>query len=627
MAKLGLAMVAIFVVNSLLLGVMVGAQEPEFMEVTGETENSKDDAADSKENSISENSQAVGENSQDSSSNSPEAVSSFEYFYDEDDYLPALKEFDVGLLEDNCQQGECHDFQYDNPAEVVYFEKKPAIRFTSDTTYVFKRPQSYEVLKFLNSKFANFPLNLFYSLKIEELDMRNCSIQNMSWENFLMANSLSILLLSNNKLRDIKPSTFKLAENLAFLFLDGNKIERLHRDSFQDMKKLFMLDLHDNQLSTLPKGIFDSLGALQELNLAGNRLGFINNELFLNNPRLRSLHLDGNRLQQLEEYSLQAQKQMDFLDLSHNPNLQSLVANMNVDHLWVRNCSISRVNIYGKVHHVDLERNHILELYFSRPDALKTLRLSDNSLQQISSLSQATNLEYFDVSNNPHLKTLPEYWETDSLQTLDLSNTSLSNIPIAILSASERLKSLNVSHNRLTHLDPDQFRYFEKLQHFHLHGNNWNCYSLQLMMDMLIRPWKIGYTMDAYDPEYPGEYIGGIKCMYRIEDPQEEENTEEEKYAQIASKENLALNTLAARLSQDAQEFTDDIIMPSEETQGDSAQFTLSEVDTLRNEFKAIIGIYEQKFKFMLQKMDDLDRRLRVFEQYNKNLQQITITV
>ncbi|XP_061393628.1 leucine-rich repeat-containing protein 15 [Musca vetustissima] len=618
MGQFRVALMVILFVNSLLFTSMVSAEEEtQVPEIAGEPENSQEmqEEDDPQENSISETSQTGEQSSQQSSTS--EAVNTFDYFYDEEDYKPVLNEVDVSILEDNCLQGECHDFVYDNPGEVVYFTKKPAIRFTSNTTYVFKKPQTFEVLKFLQSRFVNFPLNLFYTLKIEELDMRNCSIGHLTWENFLKAESLSILLLSNNRLKEIPPSTFKMAENLAFLFLDNNEIRQLHKDSFQDMKKLFMLDLHDNQIANLPKGIFDSLTTLQELNLAGNHLRIIENTVFLQNPRLRRLHLDHNNLEQLEEYFLQSQKDMDFLDLSHNPMLQNLVANLHVDHLWVRNCSINRVNIYGKVHHVDLQSNSILELYFSRPDTLKTLRLSDNSLQQISSLSQATNLEYFDVSNNPHLKTLPEYWETDSLQTLDLSNTSLTAIPIAILSASERLKTLNVSHNRLTHLDPDQFRYFQNLNHFYLHGNNWNCYSLQIMMDMLIRPWQISYTMDEYDPEYPGEYIGGIKCMYRLRDP----NSEEEENSENVLQDNIALNGLAARLSKAIQD-DEDIMMSS-----DSSQDSASDVDILRNEFKAVIGIYEQKFKVLLQKIDELDRRLKVFEQFNKNLQQITITV
>ncbi|XP_073836165.1 uncharacterized protein [Musca autumnalis] len=629
MAKLGLmALMVMVVTNAVILGAMVAAAEEEEQQVVGETtmvaeedDGDLESITDTEENLDSKNSINSASEESTEPTNS-EAMPSFENFYDDDDYLPGLREYDVALLEDNCQQGECHDFNYDSPAEVIYFERKPAIRFTSSSTYVVKQPQSYPVLKFINSKFANFPLNLFYSLKIEELDMRNCSIQNMSWENFLMANSLTILLLSYNNLQEIKPSTFKMAENLAFLFLDSNQISQLHKDSFQDMKKLFMLDLHDNQLTTLPKQIFSSLGALQELNLSGNQLRTVTNELFIHNPRLRSLHLDRNELEEIEEYVLQSQKDMDFLDLSHNPKLSSLVANMYVDHLWVRNCSINRVNIYGKVHHVDLQKNAILQLYFSRPDALRTMRLSDNSLQQISSLSQATNLEYFDVSNNPELKTLPEYWQTDSLETLDLSNTSLTSIPLGILSASERLKTLNVSHNRLTHIDPDQFRYFENLSHFYIHANKWNCYSLKIVMDMLIKPWQISYTHDEYDPDYPGEYIEGIKCMYRLQDEEEEY----QEFSENSIKDIVVLNGLAARLSKAIQE--DEDIMAAESSNDSSQYSDPSEVDILRNEFKAIIGIYEQKFKVLMQKVDDLDRRLKVFEQFNKNLlQQITITV
>lgn len=542
----------------------------------------------------------------------------------------SLKEIDIDMLQDKCVKGECHNLIYDDPSEVVFFESKPGIRFTSKRTYSFKKPQEYEILKFIDSKFANFPLNLFYSLKIQELDIRNCSIQSLSWDNFLMADRLSILLLSDNDIVEIKPMTFNSAENLAFLFLDGNDIDTLFPDSFKKLSKLFMLDLHNNRLSTLPDEIFSHLPSLHQVNLAGNRLRVISDVIFLNNLRLSSVNLDYNRIEKLGDYTFQNQQAMDYIGLSHNSPLENLVGNMRVDNLWVRNCSISRVNIYGKAKNVDLQKNRITELYFSQPESLETLRLSDNALTQIASLSQATNLQIFDVSNNPKLQTFPEYWQADSLEVLDLSNTSLTAIPITIMEASERLQSLNVSNNRLTHIDPGHFKYFEKLNHFYIHRNNWNCYSLQLIMDILIKPWKISYTWDEYDDNFPGEYIGGIKCMFRLEEDEEEDDDDADQVNDLENIINdpLSLNDLTSRLTQalnSNDEMSDSSQLQREDTPSAEQSANL---DILRSEFKAIVGIYEQKFLYMANRIDDLDRRLKAFEQYNQTMwQHVTITI
>uniref|UniRef100_A0A1I8P6Q3 Uncharacterized protein n=1 Tax=Stomoxys calcitrans TaxID=35570 RepID=A0A1I8P6Q3_STOCA len=531
-----------------------------------------------------------------------------------------LKEVDVDTLNENCVNGECKGLMFDDPSEVVFFEAKPAIRFTSGSTYKFKKPQEYDVLKFIDSKFANFPLNLFYALKIRELDMRNCSIQSLTWDNFLMADQLSILLLSDNDLQEVAPMTFNSAENLAFLFLDGNDIETLHRESFKELNKLYMLDLHDNRISSLHDDVFTYLPALQQLNLAGNQLQVIADVLFANNPRLVSVSLERNALEKIGDYAFQNQEDMEYIGLSHNTPLQILVGNMRVDNLWARNCSISRVNIYGKVKNADFQLNRISELYFSRPESLETLRISDNSLMQIASLSQATNLQYFDVSNNPQLQTLPEFWQADSLEVLDLSNTSLTSIPIAILSASEKLKSLNVSNNHLSRIDPGDFKYFEKLDHLYLHRNNWNCYSLQIIMDMLIRPWKISYTMDIYDENFPGEYIGGIKCMYRLDDNDDDD-------MENSLLEPLSMAGLTSRLTQSIAEGEKDV-GESSQVYEDGISEQVSDIEILRTELKAIVGIYEQKFSHFYNKIEELDRRLKTFEQFNKTLwQHVTITI
>lgn len=519
-----------------------------------------------------------------------------------------LNELDISVLGDYCTiEGVCRDLIYDNPQEAVFFESKPKVRFTSDTTYVFKPAPQYDVLRFVDSKFANFPVNLFYSLKIKELDMRHCNMQRLTWDNFLMADELSILLLSYNRLKEIKPLTFNSAEKLQFLFLDSNEIDTLYTQSFKDLTKLFMLDLHNNQLATLPPGIFSYLPAFQQLNLAENRLTTITDGTFANNIRLTSVNMQRNFLTSLDEYVFQNQDYMDYVDLSHNPELESLVGNIRVDNLWARNCSLTRVNIYGKAKNVDLQKNHIMELYFSQPEYVETLRLNDNSLQQLSSLDAATNLVFFDISSNPGLKTLPELWEVDSLERLDLSNTSLRSIPLSVIESPERLTSLNVSYNLLTHIEPTHFQYYEKLQYFYMHQNNWNCYSLQLFMDMVVRPFKISYTLDDYDEQFPGEYIGGIKCMYRIREEGENENGE-------ILQDQLNISGLSEQLNE-APENSDTAEEPSE-------------VELLRREFKAVVGIYEQKFSTVLNKLEAMDQRLKRFEMINKTMwQHVTITV
>uniref|UniRef100_A0A1A9ZCC7 Uncharacterized protein n=1 Tax=Glossina pallidipes TaxID=7398 RepID=A0A1A9ZCC7_GLOPL len=499
-------------------------------------------------------------------------------------------------LDERCLLNKCYNYDFASAQVVAFFENKPKIRFINGNTYDIHEAKHYSNLIFLHSKFYNFPLNLFYASKVEELDMRNCSVAHLTWENFLMADNLSILLLSENHLTEIKSTTFAYAPNLSFLFLDGNFISRLRGDSFKGLNKLTYLDLHDNRLENLPSDVFNYLPALQQLNLADNRLRYIGNEIFEMNVRLNSVIMANNLLQSLGEYAFANQPHLKLLDISHNKPLKYLVGNMRVEHLWARNCSLTRVNIYGEAINVNLQQNHIMELYFTQPESLETLNLQANSLQQIASLTQVVNLRTLDLSHNPQLEAVPDLWQIDSLERLDLSNTSLQQLPLLALATSRHLQSLNISSNLLEEIDPPNFHSLRQLTSFYIHNNNWNCYNLQLVMDLLIKPFQIVYTRDDPDDEFPGTYINGIKCMYRLPEMSEER----EFFAQLKR----------SPLS--------DIDVDSNNSDNDST----NNVEELRSELKAIVGIYEQKFAKIIAKLEDLESRLLPFEMANKTIWQ-----
>lgn len=523
--------------------------------------------------------------------------------------LQRLQKISIMTSDERCNDktGECRDLDYGNPEQIVFFEVKPQIRFTSETTYVVRDSVSFESLKFMNSKFSRFPLNLFYAFKPKELDMRNVSMQTMSWDNFLMAEQLAILLLSDNQLKHISSRIFEYCDNLMFLFLDSNQLQSLAPDCFRGLEKLTYLDLQNNQLEQLHSDVFAYLAALQHLNLAGNRLHVVSNELFDDNWNLITLNMQSNQLETLGEYAFQNQQRLKLIDVSHNPRLQSLVANMHTENLWAKNCSLNRVNIYGKAINVDLQQNHLMELYFSDPETLQTLTVRDNSLEQIASLGRVQQLRSLDLSNNPGLSTLPTNWEADKLQRLDLSNTTMKTIPINIIYQLKHLSWLNVSANQIKSINPQNFKYFQNLKQFYIHNNNWNCYNLKMLMEFVIEPNRMSYVHDDYDEEFPGEYIAGIKCMYRIDNEQEQDSDDVQK-----EESSLAASIKIPELLRSNSE--------TSSNEGDTNDSLRVELQNQRKELKAIVGFYEEKFRVVMAKLNDLDARVREFEKLNETI-------
>ncbi|XP_036331300.1 protein artichoke [Rhagoletis pomonella] len=511
----------------------------------------------------------------------------------------------IKTLDNHCIEYLCIGFHYERPDEVAFFDIKDEVRINgADATYDIVNARNYDTLIFENSTFARFPLNLFYAISMSVLDMRNCSVQVLTWECFLMAQNLRGLILSENRLQAIEPATFKFASELHELFLDSNRLTQLHRDSFEGLSRLRYLDLRHNRLTLLPMGVFDHLAALEELLLDDNRLRTLNDQLFLNNLNMWILSVGENRLLHIDENTLRRQARLVILNIGYNNELRTLVLTLQLQHLVATNCALERINIYGHVRNADLSYNHIQELYFAQPEQLEMLNLRNNSLQQIASLSRATNLKLLDLGDNPQLGTLPTPWLANALERLDLGNTGLAQLPVEAIAAQEHLNFLNVSYNRLREINPQNFKYLEHLSHFDIRGNEWNCYNLNILMDVLLKPLNIIYGYDKVDPEFPGEYVNDIACMYRLEGEQEEDSN--------VSGSQLVEMVNGQKLGQPAQ----------------LQALPLQDAETFRRELKAIVGIYEQKFDRAFRMIEDLNARLRAFERFNETLfQHATITV
>ncbi|XP_001359655.2 nephrocan [Drosophila pseudoobscura] len=504
----------------------------------------------------------------------------------------------VESLADHClvqaEQTRCSGFNFDREDERASFDLQTEVRITPDgSTYeVVGDDQPTGALIFENCTFVHFPARLLYSLEVTELDMRSCGIRHMRWDSFALgAEKLVILLLSDNLLEELNDKSFFGAGNLQFLFLNQNRIRSLETDTFDGLQSLQYLNLIENQLEELPPRIFDDLKSLQTVLLAQNLLTTVAGDLFAYNPRLHSVSLHTNRLEDLQEYAFRVgqEHRLHSLDLSHNPRLTVLLLNLNASRLSVRNCSLDRVNLYGSVTEVDLSDNRVRELYFPASETLEYLVLRNNSLVQMASLTRVPRLRHLDVADNPQLAPLPEAWQTPELELLDLRSTGQQELPLAALQGMPQLRKLDISGNNLTDIDPTAFPLLSQLTHFYLHANNWNCFSLRTIMDMLIRPNGITYTVDAVDPDFPGEYIHGIACMYR--------QPEREPLGGYSSTE------------------TESGYSASVERESEP-----SEVEKLRKELQAVVQHFEAKFDRIMEALEQLNDRMASIERLNHTI-------
>lgn len=150
-------------------------------------------------------------------------------------------------------------------------------------------------------------------------------------------------------------------------------------------------------------------------------------------------------------------------------------------------------------------------------------------------------------------------------------------------------------------LFPKAFEQLVNLTHFYIHANNWNCFNLVQVMDILILQHGISYSIDQFDKDFPGTYINGIACMYRL--PQSEE------------------------LPSELKEGKDEVDFPDTST----VYYPLSEqseVEKLRQEVKAVVQHFEQRVDMVYAMVNKLNEKMKSLEQMNSTLwNQVSIMV
>lgn len=115
-------------------------------------------------------------------------------------------------------------------------------------------------------------------------------------------------------------------------------------------------------------------------------------------------------------------------------------------------------------------------------------------------------------------------------------------------------------------------------------------------MNILILQHGISYSIDQFNEEFPGTYINGIACMYRL--PQKEESPAQQK---------------------EREDEVDTVFYPLSEA---------SEVEKLRQELKSVVQHFEQRVDMVYAMVNKLNEKMKSIEQMNSTLwNQVSILV
>ncbi|XP_045523253.1 toll-like receptor 7 [Pieris brassicae] len=283
---------------------------------------------------------------------------------------------------------------------------------------------------------------------------------------FLGLIRLIVLNLSNNALTRIDGKTFKDLFVLQILNLKNNSIGYIEDNAFLPLYNLHTLNLAENRLHTIDENLFNGLFVLSKLTLNNNLLVNIDRKAFKNCSDLKELDLSSNQLLEVPN-ALWELPFLKTLDLGENQisdfrngsfkNLNQLTGLRLIDN-QIGNLSVGMFWDLPSLQVLNIAKNKIQAIErgtFTRNGQLEAIRLDGNFLTDVNGVfSTLSSLLWLNLSEN-HLVWFDYAFVPSNLKWLDVHGNFIEHLGNYYKLQNEiRIKTLDVSHNRIVEISP-----------------------------------------------------------------------------------------------------------------------------------------------------------------------------
>ena len=309
--------------------------------------------------------------------------------------------------------------------------------------------------------------------------------------------TVELVVLTANKITELKTGDFDNLGECVSLHLGDNKIHTIQAGAFRGLTKLLDLYLHFNDLLTFPD--LRDLPKLKELTLHSNKLSVIapdsaqvlpNNQIevldlsnmeliaitsvFLKKfPNLIELNLKNNQIHETPHID-EVSDHLEVLDLSENP-----IYSLDPSFFKADKPSVLKKFKFGPSASVTAVSG--FEDFFTELTNLEEIGIYSWGLTKLPNFSGNTGtLRKLTIKENPNLVEIdlkrlfgdpPDYSQYVAMTDLTLSDNGLTHISGEIFSAMTNLRTLNLMGNQLTTFPMPQLRNLQSLGHVILEGN------------------------------------------------------------------------------------------------------------------------------------------------------------
>uniref|UniRef100_A0A8C6JKA1 Uncharacterized protein n=1 Tax=Melopsittacus undulatus TaxID=13146 RepID=A0A8C6JKA1_MELUD len=141
---------------------------------------------------------------------------------------------------------------------------------------------SQGIIEMMNNSVAHLPDKPLcrYMPRLNWLDLEGNHIHHVRNVTFISCNTLTVLVLRENKISSLSENSFSFLQMLDELDLASNKIESLPPYIFKDLKELSQLNLSYNPIKKIQIDQFDFLIKLKSLGLEGIEIANIQRRMF-----------------------------------------------------------------------------------------------------------------------------------------------------------------------------------------------------------------------------------------------------------------------------------------------------------------------------------------------------------
>lgn len=353
---------------------------------------------------------------------------------------------------------------YDSTGNVFWPELNKTLYTCVLNEYEIIDGQNYKI--FANTEPYQLPL-------IKDEDIQAISFVNNKNIKFLPVNigesfpNLIAMKASGNSIANITRETFMNLPKLKFLNLSFNKIKSLNPDTFEYLTGLENLNLENNEIEEIEETIFVFLKFLKKFKLAGNKITKINPSWF-------------EELTEMQEVSFDFDEDSSKDWLIRYPTLKfssSNVVSLNGQESAEESTT---ENIETKVEEIPEIDCNFIEYLSPITNLMSTSCQIDSDVTfeserfKIKPSEEVSKVKRFYINGNKNVKYLPENMSEifPGLEEVFVVNSGLLGVNKKTLNSLGSLKAINLSGNKIKHVEPDAFENLKSLEDLNLSDNN-----------------------------------------------------------------------------------------------------------------------------------------------------------